>query len=92
MKVPLNPPTGALRVEAQFDSGPLQGKLTHSLPLEGLGLQAERGYQMHVLLSDARYFWHGSRNFVELDPASAPAHVFRLRRRIQTERDFDYFM
>ena len=30
----MHPPPGALRVEAQFDSGPLQGKLTHSLPVE----------------------------------------------------------
>jgi starch synthase (maltosyl-transferring) len=62
------------------------------LPLEELGLQPDRGYQMHDLLSEARYFWHGSRNFVQLDPASAPAHVFRVRRQVRTERDFDYFL
>jgi starch synthase (maltosyl-transferring) len=28
---------------------------------------------------------------VRLDPRSAPAHVFRLRRRTRTEHDFDYF-
>jgi hypothetical protein len=30
----MHPPPGALRVEAQFDSGPLQGKLASSVPLE----------------------------------------------------------
>ena len=44
------------------------------------------------LLGGARYLWHGRRNYVALDPASAPAHIFRVRRRIRTERDFDYFL
>jgi starch synthase (maltosyl-transferring) len=29
---------------------------------------------------------------VELDPNTAPAHIFRLRHRVHTEHDFDYFM
>lgn len=62
------------------------------LPLEQLGVESERPYQVHDLLSGARYLWHGQRNFVRLDPAAAPAHVFRLRRRVRTEHDFDYFM
>jgi starch synthase (maltosyl-transferring) len=33
-----------------------------------------------------------SRNFVQLDPATIPAHVLRLRRRVKSERDFDYYM
>ena len=49
-------------------------------------------YQVHDLLSGARYLWHGARNFVQLDPATTPAHIFRLRRRVRTERDFDYFL
>ncbi len=44
------------------------------------------------MLTGARFLWSGARNFVELDPARAPAHVFRLRRRVRTERDFDYFL
>jgi starch synthase (maltosyl-transferring) len=55
-------------------------------------LGSGRPYQMHDLLSDARYLWHGHRNYVELDPESSPAHVFRLRRRARTERDFEYFL
>ena len=48
--------------------------------------------QLHDLLSDARYFSEGRRLFVRLDPATAPAHIFRLRRRARTENDFDYFV
>jgi starch synthase (maltosyl-transferring) len=62
------------------------------LPLEALGLDPYLPYQVHDLLSDARYLWHGARNYVELDPNTAPAHIFRLRHRVHTERDFDYFM
>ncbi|MBI4527529.1 MAG: alpha-1,4-glucan--maltose-1-phosphate maltosyltransferase [Deltaproteobacteria bacterium] len=60
--------------------------------LEALGLGAGRSYQAHDLLSDARYIWQGPRNYVELDPRVTPAHIFRFRRRVRTEKDFDYFM
>jgi starch synthase (maltosyl-transferring) len=62
------------------------------LPLDPLGLDAGQPYQVHELLGDARYLWHGSRNYVAIDPQAAPAQIFRVRRRIRSERDFDYFM
>ncbi|HEX4001554.1 MAG TPA: alpha-1,4-glucan--maltose-1-phosphate maltosyltransferase [Candidatus Acidoferrales bacterium] len=62
-----------------------------TLPLEALGLSEHQPYQMHDLLSDARYIWQGPRNYVELDPAVAPAHIFRVRRRVRSGQDFDYF-
>jgi starch synthase (maltosyl-transferring) len=62
------------------------------LPLSTLGLDPRQPYQLHDLLSDARFLWTGPRNYVEVDPRIVPAHIFRLRRRIRTERDFDYFM
>ena len=31
-------------------------------------------------------------NFVQLDPHSCPAHIFRIRRKVKTERDFDYYI
>jgi starch synthase (maltosyl-transferring) len=62
------------------------------LPVSEVGLEANRSYQVHDLLTDARYLWHGPRNFLELDPQVSPAFVFRIRRRVRTERDFDYFM
>jgi starch synthase (maltosyl-transferring) len=62
------------------------------LPLELLGLRGDRPYQMHDLLTDSRYLWHGNRNYVELDPQSSPAHIFRVRRRARSEHDFEYFL
>jgi len=60
--------------------------------LAPLGIEAHSSYQMHELLTGARYLWSGRRNFVSLDPARAPAHIFRVRKRVRTERDFDYFL
>jgi starch synthase (maltosyl-transferring) len=62
------------------------------LSLPGLALEGDKPFQVHDLLSEARYLWHGSRNFVQLDPQSAPVHIFRLRRKVRTEMDFDYFL
>jgi starch synthase (maltosyl-transferring) len=62
------------------------------LDLEALGILPQQSYQVHDLLGDARFLWYGARNFVELNPQVVPAHIFRLRRRVRTERDFDYFM
>ena len=61
------------------------------LDLGALGIEAATAYQMHDLLTGARYLWNGPRNFVLLDPARVPAHVFRLRRHVHSEHDFDYF-
>lgn len=62
------------------------------LPLEEFQLDPSRAYQMHDLLTDARYLWKGRHNYVELDPAKTSAHIFQLRRYVRTERDFDYFL
>jgi starch synthase (maltosyl-transferring) len=56
-----------------------------------LGVPAGESFQPHDLLSDQRFVWRGSRHFVRLDPRRAPAHVFRLRRHLRSERDFDYY-
>ena len=56
------------------------------LPIEEFGSIEGDVYQVHDLLSDARYIWHGSRNYIELDPDIQPAHVFRVRRWIEGDR------
>jgi starch synthase (maltosyl-transferring) len=61
------------------------------LPLENLQLEPEQTYQVHDLLTDARYLWSGSRNFVQLDPQQISAHIFRIRHGVRTEHDFEYF-
>ena len=62
------------------------------VPLEDFHLASQQSFQVHDLLTDARYLWHGARNYVELDPSVLPAHIFKVRRRLRTERDFDYFL
>jgi starch synthase (maltosyl-transferring) len=62
------------------------------LDLRTLGLPESGTYQVHDLLSGARFLWQGARNFVSLDPARTPAHIFRIRTRVRSERDFDYFL
>jgi len=64
------------------------------VPVATLGLSTQPGqsYQAHDLVGDARYLWSGAANFVRLDPQSNPAHIFRIRRKSKTERDFDYFV
>jgi len=59
---------------------------------ETIGVQADAQYQVHDLLTGARYLWRGQAHFVRLDPARTTAHVFRVRQRLRREHDFDYFL
>jgi len=61
------------------------------LPLAELGIDPEHPYQVEDLLSGETYLWQGARNYVELDPHVAPAHVFRVRQQTRSEKDFEYF-
>jgi starch synthase (maltosyl-transferring) len=51
------------------------------VPVQEFGFMGGDAYQVHDLLSDARYTWYDRRNYVELDPEIQPAHIFRVRRR-----------
>jgi len=74
-------------------SGPTaHSKWLVSVTPRELRLDLSQTYQMHDLLTGARFLWKGPRNYVELNPQYAPAHIFRLRQRVRSERDFDYFM
>ena len=61
------------------------------LDMGALAIDADRPFQVHELVGDARFLWEGARNYIELDPQVMPAHVLRIRRRVRTEHDFDYF-
>ena len=61
------------------------------LPLEELGIDPAHPFQVEDLLSDREFLWDGGHNYVELDPAELPAHVFRVRRRVRTEEDFEHY-
>jgi len=63
-----------------------------TLDLAALGVDESQAIQAHDLLGAGRYLWHGSRVFFELAPESLPAHIIRLRRRVRTEKEFDYYL
>lgn len=48
------------------------------LPVAEWGLGG--GFQVHDLLTDARYTWGGEYNYVELNPYGMPVHVFHIER------------
>lgn len=49
------------------------------LRLDLLQIARDQPYQVHDLLTDARYTWHGARNYVSLNPHSVPAHILKIR-------------
>lgn len=59
------------------------------LPLQEFGV--ENYFQVHDLITDRRYNWAGDSNVVSL-AQGVPAYIFRLRKRLRREQDFDYFM
>lgn len=63
-----------------------------SIPSEDLGLDPESPFQVHDLLSEARFLWSGERNYVEIDPKSVSGHIFKVRLKVRSEKDFDYYM
>ena len=69
---------------------------THSgwvhLDLDVLYLDMHHPFQVQDLLTNASYRWDGSRNYVELNPHSSPAHIFLVRRWLRREHDVDYYM
>lgn len=62
------------------------------LDLAALGVEPDQAFQVHDLLTDARYRWQGNHAVVGLDPGSQPVHVFAVRRRSRSEADFEYFV
>jgi starch synthase (maltosyl-transferring) len=62
------------------------------LPLDFFELEPQQVFQVHDLLTDNRYFWQGSRNYVELNPHIMPAHILRIERPARSEGVSDYSM
>jgi len=61
-------------------------------PPRELGIEPNDSYQVHDLISGARYLFQGRRNYVSIDPAKVPAHILRVRRKLRSERDFEYYL
>ncbi len=51
-----------------------------SLPLNQFGLEPWQTYQMKDLLSGEKYHWKGGDNYIRLNPAVSPAHIFELKK------------
>ncbi len=62
------------------------------IPVREFGIPTDQPYLVHDRLGEDKYIWQGERNFIELDPHIIPARIFRVRRRLRRERDFDYFI
>ncbi len=62
------------------------------LPLERLGIDPRQPFLMHDLIADDKFIWQQERNYIELNPQVLPFHIFRLRRRLRREYDFDYYL
>jgi starch synthase (maltosyl-transferring) len=62
------------------------------IPITELGIDNHQPYLVHDLLGDDKFIWQGERNYVEVNPHISPAYIFRLRKRLKRETDFDYFM
>lgn len=50
------------------------------VPIDKFGISEGRGYEVHDLLTDNRYWWTGSQNYVELNPEVGVAHVFLIKK------------
>lgn len=50
------------------------------LDMGKLGLPEDAFYFLRDLITDDSYVWRGGRNFVRLDPAKAPGHLFVLKK------------
>jgi starch synthase (maltosyl-transferring) len=69
----------------------LDPRRTHSawveVPIWELGIEQGQAYEVHDLLSDARYTWHGAWNYVRLDPHVLPAHILRVHPPVRAPAD-----
>ncbi|HWL65535.1 MAG TPA: alpha-1,4-glucan--maltose-1-phosphate maltosyltransferase, partial [Actinomycetota bacterium] len=52
---------------------------TVNLDLGVLGIEEGQAFEVNDLLTDTTFVWHGSANYVRLDPFEEPAHIFRVR-------------
>jgi starch synthase (maltosyl-transferring) len=68
---------GDVLVVVNTDPSRPQESMIH-VPVRDMGLDEEQPYVVHDVLTGARYTWRGVRNYVRLDPAVEPGHVFLI--------------
>jgi len=69
----------AVLVAVNLDPESVQAGTVY-LDLVALGLDPTETFLLHDLLSGTRYQWTGNTNYIRLDPATMPAHIFHLER------------
>lgn len=62
------------------------------VPIEDFGLSDDQSYLVHELIGEDKFIWNGQSNYVQLNPEVFPAHIFRVKKFMKRERDFDYFL
>ena len=78
-------------VVVNLDPRHAQGGLLE-LPLHDFAIAQDHPYAAEDLLTGDKFTWNGEKNFIQLDPAQSPAHIIRLTRQLNQEREFDYFL
>ncbi len=68
-----------LLIAVNLDPANAQSSTVH-VPLQELGLGADEPFEVQDLLTGTRYTWRGPHNYVRLDPAVEPGHLFRVLR------------
>jgi len=66
-------------VVVNLDPKNVQATMVH-VPIEQMGIGQDEDYVVHDLITNARFTWRGSRNYVRLDPGDQVAHVLRVER------------
>ena len=69
--------TNVILAVVNLDSANTQGGWLR-FPLEMFSLSPDYQFQVEDLLSGARYEWKGDWNYVEVNPWTMPAHIFRV--------------
>jgi len=69
--------TNRLLIVVNLD--PYHQQMGHfQVPIEEMGLERGKPYQVHDLLSGDKYQWMDEMNYVKLDPHLMPAHIFKV--------------
>jgi hypothetical protein len=69
------PSANDILVIVNTDPHRVQETVVH-VPIDEMGIDEEQPYVVEDLLTGARYTWRGVRNYVRLDPAEQPGHLF----------------
>jgi starch synthase (maltosyl-transferring) len=73
--LPAAPGANDILVVVNTDAHHVQETMVH-VPINELGIDQEQPYVVEDLLTGVRYTWRGVRNYVRLDPAVEPGHLF----------------